>query len=193
MMATWVELERLLQTRPVNWWDNLCVAIPELTRLAETPQPPEYHAEGDVAVHTRLAVEACPTDCDPDLLWAALLHDIGKPETTTTNAGGRITAHGHDKLGATRAEEILTRLEMPPPRRQRICWVIRHHMFHHAWQLSNDSTLTPRQRRYLADPAFPLLLELLRVDALASHSRTDGLAVHAFYEALLQDNTLKKG
>ncbi|RLB67586.1 MAG: hypothetical protein DRH08_03310, partial [Deltaproteobacteria bacterium] len=70
------EIENELRQQPSGWWQTLCDNIPELLDLADTLQPPEYHAEGDVAVHTRLAVEACPEDCDPDLLWVALLHDI---------------------------------------------------------------------------------------------------------------------
>jgi len=42
--------------------------IHDLKSLEGSPQPPEFHAEGDAAKHTRLAVEACPEDCDPDLL-----------------------------------------------------------------------------------------------------------------------------
>ena len=91
--------------------------IPELALMSGTPQPPEYHAEGDVAIHTRLAIELCPAGCDPDLLWVALLHDIGKPATTRQNEEGRVTAYGHANLGAEMADEILRRIDMPEKRR----------------------------------------------------------------------------
>jgi hypothetical protein len=51
-----VGLERDLQLREPGWWERLKEAIPELDSLAETPQPPEHHAEGDVAIHTRMAI-----------------------------------------------------------------------------------------------------------------------------------------
>jgi len=184
-MSSTALLERELRLRESGWWDRLCETIPELLELSGTPQPPEYHAEGDVAVHTRLAIEACPGDCDPDLLWVALLHDIGKPATTEQNADGRITAYGHARLGAEMAEAILAMLGMPVERRERITWVIRHHTFHHSWQLQKPEDLSKKQRQYLTDPKFPLLLEFLRVDSLASHDNPGGMEAYNFYKKLL--------
>ena len=178
-------LEKELRLRESGWWDRLCETIPELLELSGTQQPPEYHAEGDVAVHTRLAIEACPADCDQDLLWVALLHDIGKPATTEQKADGRITAYGHARLGAEMAEVILTRLGMPAERRARINWVIRHHTFHHSWQLQKPQDLSKKQRQYLVDPKFPLLLEFLRIDSLASHDNPGGMEAYNFYKKLL--------
>ena len=136
-MITVAAVEKELALREPDWWQRLCEMIPELKNLEETPQSPEYHSEGDVATHTRLSIESCPPDCDPDLLWAALLHDIGKPETTSISEDGRITAHGHDKLGAAMADEIMQRLALPKLRRERIVWVIRFHTFYHSWQLDS--------------------------------------------------------
>ena len=178
-------VESLLRRRDEGWWGELCGMIPELHAMAGTQQPPEYHAEGDVAIHTHLAIEACPADGDPDLLWVALLHDIGKPATTKQRADGRITAYGHARLGAEMAESILDRLGMPAERRDRIVWVIRHHIFHHSWQLQKPEDLSKKQRRYLADPKFPLLLEFLRIDSLASHGNPGGMEAYDFYEELL--------
>ena len=177
-------IENELQLRETGWWSRLSKAIPELVPLADTPQPPEYHAEGDVAIHTRLAIEACPSGCDPDLLWAALLHDIGKPATTAHHENGRITAYGHSKLGTEMAGDILNRFDMPAKRRERILWVIRHHTFHHSWQLKNASDLSKNQRKYLTDPSFPLLLEFLRIDSLASQGNPRGMETYTFYKKL---------
>ena len=178
------EIENELRQQPSGWWQTLCDNIPELLDLADTLQPPEYHAEGDVAVHTRLAVEVCPEDCDPDLLWVALLHDIGKPATTQQNENGRITAHGHAKAGVEMADRILTTLGMPEKRRERILWAIRHHTFHHSWQLQKAEDLSKKQRRYLIDPNFPLLLEFLRIDTLASQGNPHGMNAYTFYKDL---------
>ena len=95
-----------IQLRKVGWWDRLAEIIPELHPLTGTRQSPEHHAEGDVATHTRLAVEACPPHCDPDLLWVSLLHEIVKPGTTVKQKDGRITAHGHAMHGAELAERV---------------------------------------------------------------------------------------
>ncbi len=179
-------LENELRTRKTGWWDRLSEAIPELVPLAGTPQPQEYHAEGDVAIHTRLAIESCPSECDPDLLWVALLHDIGKPATTVQNENGRITAYGHAKLGAEMASDILVRIELPVDRLESILWVIRHHIFHHSWQLKKPSDLSKTQRKYMTDPRFPLLLEFLRIDSLASQGNPLGMEAYTFYKSLFE-------
>jgi putative nucleotidyltransferase with HDIG domain len=186
-MNTVERLEALMLERPDGWWQQLCAMVPELRALDKTPQPPEYHAEGDVGVHTRLAVENCPAACDPDLRWIALLHDIAKPATTRQDETGRITAHGHARLGAAMAEAILARIDMPQERRRRIAWAIRHHMFHHSWQLRDSAKLTGRQRRYLTDPDFPLLLEFMLIDAAASRGSHNIMPVYTFYRQLWRD------
>lgn len=179
-------IDHELYHRKSGWWDRLKAVITELEPLADTPQPPEYHAEGDVAIHTRLAIESCPADCDPDLLWVALLHDIGKPATTQQTATGRITAYGHDKLGAEIASDILKRIEMPSKRRERIIWAIRHHTFHHSWQLKDAKELSSKQRKYMTDPNFPLLLEFLRIDSLASQGNPGEMEAYNFYKKLYE-------
>ncbi len=94
----WAAVERELCRRAAGWWDRVTALVPELQSLDGVAQPPRYHGEGDVATHTRLAVEACPADADPDLLWAALLHDVGKPATTRID-GDSVTSHDHARVG----------------------------------------------------------------------------------------------
>lgn len=176
-----------MQQRNAGWWYEICEVLPDLKNLAGTPQPIEYHAEGDVAAHTKRAIEACPHDCDPDLLWVALLHDIGKPDTTFQKKDGRIIAHGHAKHGAHLAEKILTRLNMSSDRCNRIVWGIRHHMFQHSWQINTPKELTKRQRTYLLDARFSLLLEFLRIDSIASEGNNKGMQAFKFYTKLRVD------
>ena len=183
-MTLLASIEKELCLREGGWWNRLIEAIPELKLMAGTPQPPEFHAEGDVAIHTRLAIELCPADCDPDLLWVALLHDIGKPATTQQNEEGRVTAYGHANLGAEMADEILRRINMSEKRRERIQWTIRHHIFHHSWQLKRPEDLSKKQRKYLVAPDFPLLLEFLRIDSLASQGNPAGMQDYEFYKGL---------
>jgi len=170
-----------------DWWERLVDALPELGSLTGTLQPPEFHAEGDVAEHTRLAVAACPADADPDLLWVALLHDIGKPATTVCHADGRITAHDHAKVGAEMADGILRRLALPDPLRQRIVWAVRHHTFPHAWKINDRAELSRRHRAFIADERFPLVLDFLRIDALAAKGNPRGLTTFEFYRELHED------
>lgn len=105
--------------QPPAWrvdWPALLAACPWLAPLAETPQDPIHHAEGDVLTHTRMVAEALAAmpawrDLAPDararLFLAALLHDIGKPATTQIESGGRIGAPGHARVGAAMARGLL--------------------------------------------------------------------------------------
>ena len=81
-------------------------------RLQKTEQSPIYHPEGNVWKHTMLVVdEAAKTKNKSSdqkaFMWAALLHDIGKP-ATTKNRKGKITSYDHDKVGAELAQKFLT-------------------------------------------------------------------------------------
>ena len=86
-----------------------------VTALSETRQDPRYHAEGDVYTHTRLVVQAlCEMDRfrelterkRAELFFAALLHDVGKPQTTIISSDA-ITSPGHAPTGARIARRRL--------------------------------------------------------------------------------------
>ena len=59
----------------------LAYVLPEALRMKGIEQPPQFHPEGDVWVHTMLLLEKLKPDVSPTLAWGALLHDIGKPAT----------------------------------------------------------------------------------------------------------------
>jgi len=82
-----------------------------LYQLQFTKQSPVHHPEGNVWNHTLMVVDeaAIRKGLSKDsrvFMWAALLHDIGKPATTKINKE-KITAYNHDKEGAKLAYEIL--------------------------------------------------------------------------------------
>lgn len=82
-----------------------------LYNLRNTQQSPKHHPEGNVWNHTLLVVDEAAklksaSKDSPVFLWAALLHDIGKP-STTKNRKGKITAYNHDKVGALLARDFL--------------------------------------------------------------------------------------
>lgn len=82
-----------------------------LSRLKKTEQSPVHHPEGNVWNHTILvlghASQMKNQSSDPRVfMWAALLHDIGKAETTNIRRG-RITSYDHDKIGAKQTDEFL--------------------------------------------------------------------------------------
>jgi putative nucleotidyltransferase with HDIG domain len=89
-------------------WARLDATFPWLRALAGCPQDPVHHAEGDVAVHTRMVCEkmaslpawqALPVGDRAVALAAALFHDIAKPATTRCDDDGRVTAPGHSRRG----------------------------------------------------------------------------------------------
>src|SRR5690606_37467771 len=90
--------------------------LPELVPLADTPQDPEWHPEGDVWTHTLMVVDEARRRIDDlehgpavAMMLAALLHDIGKPQTTVV-ANGRIRSPGHEEAGVEPATRVLDRL-----------------------------------------------------------------------------------
>lgn len=103
-----------------------------LNRLRKTKQSPKYHPEGSVWNHTLLVVDEAAKRKDqsenPDaFLWAALLHDIGKPSTTKTRKG-RITSYNHEKVGARLAEEFLNFFSAPRELIVAVKALVRWHM-----------------------------------------------------------------
>ncbi len=82
-----------------------------LYKLKTTEQSPKHHPEGNVWNHTLLVVdEAAKVKSKSKkhdvFMWAALLHDIGKP-STTKNKKGKITSYNHDKVGSKLAKNFL--------------------------------------------------------------------------------------
>src|SRR4029079_17012090 len=59
----------------------LQVVLPEVTKMKGVEQPPQFHPEGDVWIHTRMMLAELATGTSPTLAWAVLLHDVGKPPT----------------------------------------------------------------------------------------------------------------
>ncbi|WP_018656285.1 AAA family ATPase [Actinomadura flavalba] len=124
---------------PPRWevpWDDVAAAFAWVRRLEGVPQDRLHHAEGDVAVHTRMACEALaglpawrarPAEERVRLFAAVLLHDVAKPYCTRTDADGRVTAHGHSRRGDLMARRVLWELGAPPEWREHVAALVRHH------------------------------------------------------------------
>jgi putative nucleotidyltransferase with HDIG domain len=103
-----------------------------LKKLEQTPQSPVHHPEGSVWNHTLLVVDEAARhraeSGDPaSFMWAALLHDIGKPATTRIRKG-RITAYDHDKVGAELAREFLYSLTEDRRFVEKVAHLVKYHM-----------------------------------------------------------------
>ena len=136
--------------------------LPEVKAMQGVEQPPEYHPEGDVWVHTLLVLEGLQNPTGT-LAWGALLHDVGKPPTF--RVAGRIRFDGHVEEGVRIAERILTGLRFSRQEMDQIEALIANHMrFKDVGQMK-ESTL----KRFLRLPRFEEHLELHRLDVLASN------------------------
>jgi poly(A) polymerase len=137
--------------------------LPEVARMQGVEQPPEYHPEGDVWVHTLLLLEKLPAGVAPELAWAALLHDVGKPPTF--ERADRIRFNGHAEVGAKMAEEIARRLRFSNAETAQLESLVKNHMRFGQVKEMKESTL----KRFFRLPEFPQHLELHRMDCLSSH------------------------
>jgi len=110
---------------------------PEIMAMVGCPQSAEYHPEGDVFSHTLHVMDyASQRAFDLNMSYedsvvigmAALLHDIGKPETTIVFENGDVASMGHEHVGADIATGLLARLGFPNALSERIVALIRCHM-----------------------------------------------------------------
>ncbi len=138
--------------------------LPEISAMKGVEQPPQYHPEGDVFVHTLLLLERLPHPCRPTLAWGALLHDVGKPPTFRV-APDRIRFDGHVEVGVKMAEEICRRLRFSNEDTEQILALVNHHMRFGQVTLMKESTL----KKFLRMPKFEEHLQLHRLDCEASH------------------------
>ena len=176
-----IELTRLFVESPrpgaglrlLHDMDVLKQVLPEVAALEGCRQPPEYHGELDVLQHTEAALDAMGPGADANVAWALLLHDIGKPGTSSveTRADGstRIRFSGHAALGAQMAEKILRRLKFSNEDRETIVRCVDEHgQFFNVPKMRKSTLL-----QWVAKPWMDTLLEVHRFDRMACHRRLD--------------------
>lgn len=142
----------------------LKVILPEVSALAGVEQPPEFHPEGDVYIHTLKALHNLNKNPSGILAWSTLLHDIGKPPTIHY-AKDRIRFNNHDRVGAEMAVNVLKRLKASNAVVEGVDACISNHMNFMNVTRMRLSNL----KKFLARPTLQDELELHRVDCLASH------------------------
>jgi poly(A) polymerase len=140
--------------------------LPEVAHMKGVEQTPDYHPEGDVFAHTLLILRHL--DMTPQvsetLAYGCLLHDIAKPVCIEKKAE-RITYYGHTEKGADMAVEILKRLKRSRAVWERVAYLVKDHLRHTQAPKMRVSTL----KRFLGEEGIEELLELTRLDALASN------------------------
>ncbi len=138
------------------------ILLPEVTKMKGVQQPPEFHPEGDVWIHTRMMLEKMerPT---PTLALGVLLHDVGKPPTF--QIADRIRFNEHAEVGAVMTEEICRRLRLSNRDTERVVALVRHHLRFKDAPKMKASTF----KRFISMDGFDEHLELHRLDCLCSH------------------------
>ncbi len=142
--------------------------LPEVERMKGVEQPPQFHPEGDVWVHTLLLLDMLPHPASKTLAWGALLHDVGKPSTFRV-APDRIRFDGHVEVGVAIAADICRRLRFSNEETEQIKALVENHMRFADAMRMKESTL----KRFMRLPKFEEHLALHRIDCLGSHGQLD--------------------
>jgi poly(A) polymerase len=159
--------------------------LPEIAAMKGVEQPPEFHPEGDVFVHTLLLLQHKPEPCSVSLAFGALLHDVGKPSTQTFE--DRIRFNEHERVGAEMAGAICRRLRMSNDATERITWLVAQHM-----RLASIPQMREcRRKRFVREEGFDELLALCRLDCLASHGDLETIEWIEDYRENLQEEALR--
>ena len=197
----WATKTRHPTGKPGNMADYLVKTgwiahFPEIDRMRGVPQDPEWHPEGDVAIHTMLVLNEAARIADRDglegddravLLFSALTHDFAKADTTELRErGGRLrwTAFGHEPAGGPLARAFLNRIGIKSAIVDQVVKLVENHLAH----ASIGADVTPRAVRRLAVRIAPAsiaqLIRLMEADASGRPPRPPGLPDGA---ALIRD------
>ncbi len=139
------------------------VILPEIEAMKGVAQPPEFHPEGDVFVHTKLLLEKLK-DPTATLALAALFHDVAKPRTYSVDENGRIRFNQHAPLGARMTREIMKRLRFSNDEIDKVSSSVEHHMTFKDAPKMREGKL----KLFISRPNFSEELELHRIDCLSA-------------------------
>jgi tRNA nucleotidyltransferase (CCA-adding enzyme) len=177
----WGELEKLLFAPRPSIGFALAMDLgvieqlfPELHALANTPQEPEWHPEGDVWVHTlqvidraRTRIEDLPRPQQITVMLGAVCHDLGKPATTAFS-DGRIRSMDHEEQGVRPASALLDRLNVHSidgyDVRRQVLGITAQHLKPGSWYKVRDE---------VGDGAFRRLAHKVDLELLARVAKSD--------------------
>lgn len=134
LMST-VPSQGLELLRSTGWID----LYPGLTELVTEKQDPARHPEGTVWQHTKMVCDKMAdltqkSDETTRLvgMFSALLHDIGKPQSSSIGPDGRIHHYKHEQFGPVIAfAMMLMHIGAPELITNKVCNCIRYHMLKH--------------------------------------------------------------
>ena len=188
------ELARMLVTRRPVWALErlresglLAVFAPELADMYGVEQN-QYH-RFDVWHHAMAALGLAPAELH--LRLAALLHDVGKPRTISTDEQGNRHFYAHESVGAEMADDLLARLRFPADVRGKVTHLVRWHMDLHLEGEMSDSAIRRMVRRVGLEHMHDLI-QLRRADRLASGMRQGDLSPETVHLLQQVDRILKE-
>ncbi|HEX2268640.1 MAG TPA: HD domain-containing protein [Pyrinomonadaceae bacterium] len=204
----WGELEKLLlqARRPsigLDWLSKLGAlpqVFPEIQTLIGVPQDPDWHPEGDVFVHTLLAVDRARELID-DLPYArkvtvmlgALAHDFGKPPTTQF-LEGHWRSRGHEEAGVEPASRFLDRINVHTidgyDVRKQVISLVREHLKPGEFYKKRDEVGEGAFRRLARRCEPDLLYRVAKADSLGRNA--DWVPREKWYGAEAQEWFLQK-
>lgn len=163
--------------------------FPELEAMVDCPQDKIWHPEGTVWVHTLMVVDEAAGmkigDDDEDLLllYGALCHDLGKPDTTFADDEGRVRSPNHEAMGVEPTERFLERVRAPKAFTEKVGLLVKHHLAPATFPKQNARPKAYRRlARRLGEANVPLLL-LARVARADHFGRTTPDALAREYPA----------
>ncbi len=199
--------------RTFDLWDSSGAfreLMPELLPMRGCGQPKNFHSEGDVWTHTRLALSMLSSKefkklfgkfaPSAETVLGVLFHDIGKPPTKQTpeeHGTDRIRFNNHDTLGAKMTEEICHRLTLSAPAdfavdAERLAGIVRYHLItvHGPVKELRASTI----EKYFFNPAFPgeALQRVIFCDSSATIPEKGKPDLKHFFELRRRIANLKK-
>ncbi len=123
----------------------LARVLPEIDRLFGVPQPAEPHPEIDTGVHVLMVLEqAARLSDDPQVRFAALMHDLGKGSTPPAEWPSH---HGHEARSVGLLKTLCERLKVPTAYRELGLAVARDHgNAHRALELRPGTLLEVLER-----------------------------------------------
>jgi poly(A) polymerase len=146
----------------------LAEVLPQIASMKGVEQPPQFHPEGDVWIHTLMLLEQLPPGCSMTLAWGALLHDVGKPPTFR-RAPDRIRFDGHVEIGVAMAAEICRSFRFSNEETRQVLALVENHMRFMDAQRMKASTL----KRFFRLDRFDEHLALHRMDCLAASANLE--------------------
>ncbi len=199
----WGEMEKLLlrarqpsiglkSLRELGAVDQL---FPELKALIDVPQDPEWHPEGDVWIHTLLAVDRArellddlPYGKQVAVMLATLCHDFGKPATTAF-VEGRIRSREHEEAGVAPTESFLDRLNIQTldgyDVRAQVIAIVRDHLKPGEFYKKREEVGDGAFRRLARKCDLDLLYRVAKADSLGRN--TEHVPREQWYTSEAQD------